>query len=427
MRVVSRANMVWPDCRPAGADGGPRRVGHVLDPEPRAAVGDGGDRLEQEVAVGHAPAAAVVRVRGAPAATGVVGRFGGDDAPEEVEPVGARAHRPLAQRGDVRQQPAELEHQRAVAGAAGVAFRGVSSLPLYPTIGLHSKDERVVTNLGTQPFMYDVESYLAEDRRQRAASVSALDVPASVTHELVRDYLHHHGYAQTLAALDASSSCSPSQPAHNSGDKTCADEGDKSGECKAEDPELAQRSKIRKLISSGDIDGAERMLEENYPRVLRGGRTELRLHIACQHFIEMIRAGDTDRALDYARWELTAFRGLDPRWDCVLRDVVALIAYEKPGQCPLSPLLTHAHQDRVADAVNAAILAVLHQKESTSAIANDVEDEVGKDGDGRLRLGSKVEVLLREHTAVSHELRIANGSRGEVFHLSKELRNPSST
>ena len=45
----------------------------------------------------------------------------------------------------------------------------------------------------------------------------------------------------------------------------------------------------------------------------------------------------------------------------MLPGVIALSAYVVPGKSPLAPLLAPAHRDRVADAVNAAVLAMAHR------------------------------------------------------------------
>jgi hypothetical protein len=85
----------------------------------------------------------------------------------------------------------------------GVAFKDVK-LPLFPTVGLHSRGEHVAVNFGrTAPFAFDVDGMAAEERAAAAALATQLPVPAGVAHQLMRDFLHHYGCEGTLRALDA--------------------------------------------------------------------------------------------------------------------------------------------------------------------------------------------------------------------------------
>jgi hypothetical protein len=61
-------------------------------------------------------------------------------------------------------------------------------------------------------------------------------------------------------------------------------------------------------------------------------------------------------ALAYAEGTLSALRSASPQLDDMLRDVVALIAYQQPEQSPLAPLLSQAQREATADIVNAAVL-----------------------------------------------------------------------
>eukprot|EP00882_Tetradesmus_deserticola_P015836 GHRQ01016884.1.p1 GENE.GHRQ01016884.1~~GHRQ01016884.1.p1 ORF type:complete len:209 (+),score=72.32 GHRQ01016884.1:270-896(+) len=51
------------------------------------------------------------------------------------------------------------------------AFRNVRPQQMYPTVGLHSKNEQVVVNFGASPFRFDLEGLLADEREQQAAAV----------------------------------------------------------------------------------------------------------------------------------------------------------------------------------------------------------------------------------------------------------------
>ena len=84
----------------------------------------------------------------------------------------------------------------------GDAFVGVGGV-LYPTVGLHSPNERVAINFGGSPFKFDCEALVASEREARVEQVGKVPVSDASVHRLVRAYLLHHTYEKTLDALDA--------------------------------------------------------------------------------------------------------------------------------------------------------------------------------------------------------------------------------
>jgi hypothetical protein len=355
----------------------------------------------------------------------------------------------------------------------GVAFRDVCITPLYPTVGLHSKDERVSTNFGSAPFAFDIETYISEENYKRTLAVAAEDLSTSVAHELIRDYLNFHGYAKTLRALDdaaaARGGCDKQRVETSAAIVPDDDDDDVMNDVmntgnvysaegdvvSAESFDLCQRAHIHSLILAGNVDTAEEHLRDKYPGVfLSDYVAEVRLHLACQRYVEIIRAGQFSNALKYAQSAMPTCVGLDPSWDEAIRGVTALVAYHQPGKSPLSLFLTPAHRDRVADAVNAAVLAAAHVWEHASQApltslprdnegADEEEGRLGKVEVGRvsassaqvrrgefdipaigvptmaavLGLGSRAEVLLRQLFISAQELRAVNGGKGEVFEL----------
>ena len=315
----------------------------------------------------------------------------------------------------------------------GVAFRDVCITPLYPTVGLHSKDERVSTNFGSDSFTFDIETYVAEEKAKRIVSVAAEDIPASVTHELIRDYLDYHGYAKTLRALDKAAAArngddgggdgvtitkttatattgvkARSSNDGNNGVKKVKEErrGDEDEEMKEEkdnegEGDLWRRARAHALLLAGNVDAAERHLRAEYPDLFERESDladEVRVHLSCQRYVEIVRSGDLAGALEYARDTMPSCVGLDPSWDEAIRNVVALAAYRCPEKSLLSSLLTPAHRDRVADAINAAVLAAAHTRNviiheeggknkrkkmsnATPGAQGDVGDEDGDDAE----------------------------------------------
>ena len=360
----------------------------------------------------------------------------------------------------------------------GHAFRDVCVNPLFPTVCLHSKDERVSANFGATAFCFDIHAYIDGGNYERTVAVAAEDLPPSATHELVRDYLAFHGYAKTLAALDDGAAASSYRDErrgettanaladdddNNDNDGVGADDPMASDACAADFSDLRQRACIHSLILDGNMDAAEEHLRATYPGVFKSDyAAEVCLHLKCQRYVEMIRAGRISDALEYAQSTMTACVGLEPSWDEVVRGVMALVAYELPEKSPLASFLSPEHRDRVADAVNSAILATTHfEKRAASQPSSGSilyvggvdagmavsERAAGESGGGLsvrstnstegneddceipvtgvptmaavLGLGSRAELLMRQLCVSAQELRVANGGNGEVFKIVK--------
>jgi hypothetical protein len=116
---------------------------------------------------------------------------------------------------------------------------------------------------------------------------------------IIRNYLLHYGYEDTLRSFETACGGMKSEIAHKS---------------------LQNRksnvyiiyfsltpSDIRKLILEGQIEEALNMTTTLYPDVLKGHtRTALLLH--CQLFIELIHRGKVDDAITCAQSNLCEFR-----------------------------------------------------------------------------------------------------------------------
>eukprot|EP00899_Mesostigma_viride_P013967 jgi/Mesvir1/22571/Mv18575-RA.1 len=85
----------------------------------------------------------------------------------------------------------------------GVAFRDVRGSNLFPTVGLHSRGEQVDVNFGAEPFVFDIDAVIAEEHERKMRAVAQVRMPLDIPHRLVRSYLQHYGYLETLRALDA--------------------------------------------------------------------------------------------------------------------------------------------------------------------------------------------------------------------------------
>lgn len=268
---------------------------------------------------------------------------------------------------------------------------------------------------------------LHDEAEAKAAAISASSLSHASVHSLVRQYLLHYGYADTLAAFDKAAGLSGGDMddddnaaaaaagvgGGSSGgitddaghtvmalDGPIAAEGEpQAADAAGELATLPLRHGLRRAIMAGDMQAAVQLLSQHgYPQLLHqqasaaaagqpgpqgaatasssaasssatvssaSGHTpgavlfdEVGFHINCQCYIELLRAGHVDQAVAFAREVLAGYRGRLSHLEPMLRDVVALVAYQDPCQSPLAHLMSPVQRERVADAVNAAILVI---------------------------------------------------------------------
>ncbi|XP_021288859.1 ran-binding protein 10 [Herrania umbratica] len=269
--------------------------------------------------------------------------------------------------------------------------------PLFPTVAVHSLNEEVHVNFGQKKFAFDLKEYEAQERLKQQMTIEKISLPPNISYGLVRSYLLHYGYEDTLNSFDLASKSTvpPIYIAKENG----FDEQDIVYA-------LNQRKTLRQLIRNGEIDAAISKLREWYPRLFRceeKSATCFLLH--CQKFIELVRVGALEEAVKYGRMELAKFFGLDG-FDDLVQDCGALLAYEHPQESSVGYLLEESQRDVVADTVNAMIL-------STNPNMKDLQG----------CLHSYLEKLLRQLTACCLERRSANGDQGEAFHLHRVLNS----
>ncbi|KAH8490148.1 hypothetical protein H0E87_022607 [Populus deltoides] len=266
---------------------------------------------------------------------------------------------------------------------------------LFPTVAVHSQNEEIEVNFGKKPFAFDLKEYERQETMKQQMKVDKISLPPIVSYGLVRSYLLHNGYEETLNAFDvASRSTIPPiyiAQENGSGEQDIA-------------YALAQRKALRQLIRNGEIDSALSKLREWYPQIVQDEKSATCFLLHSQKFIELVRAGALEEAVHHGRIELAKFFKL-PGFDDLVQDCVALLAYEKPHQCSAGYLLEESQREIVADAVNAMIL---------------LTGPNVKDAQSCMR--SHLERLLRQLTVCCLERRSLNGGQGEAFHLHGALK-----
>ncbi|CAN8308074.1 unnamed protein product [Cochlearia groenlandica] len=265
--------------------------------------------------------------------------------------------------------------------------------PLFPTVAVHSQNEEVTVNFGQEKFAFDLKGYEASERNKRQLAIEKISIPPNMNHRLVKNYLLHHGYVETLHAFDlaTNSTVPPICLAQEDGIDTSY--------------ELHERKILRQLIGKGEIASALVRLRACYPQLVQDDKSELCFLLHCQNFIELVRTGALEEAVIYGRTELAKFIGATVFKD-IVEDCFALLVYEHPEESNVGYFLDSSQREVVADAVNAAILAT---------------DPKGKEQ----QLHSRLETLLRQLMTCCLELRSLNDGQGESLSLNRFLKNNS--
>lgn len=279
----------------------------------------------------------------------------------------------------------------------GMVHKDVKT-PLFPTVAVHSQNEEVSVNFGKDPFRFDIKTFEADERKKQQMIIDEVSIPQNASYGIVRSYLQHYGYEETLKQFDmASRSTVPPIPLVQE------------SRCNEVDTKYAinHRRILRQLIRNGEIDDAFSRLRDWYPQIVKDDKSAICFLLHCQKFIELVRVSKLVEAVAYARNEFDKFYRLAEFVDLV-KDCAALLAYEQPLKSSVGYLLGDSQREIVADAINSLIL-------STNPNVKD----------GKSCLHSCLERLIRQLTACMREKRSLNGDQGEAFHLRRVLKSSS--
>lgn len=175
----------------------------------------------------------------------------------------------------------------------GTAFQGIRAEGLYPSIGIKKLNEHLRANFGRQPFVFDIDSVMAAERKTIRAEVNRADVLSLhppddenvLIHKLISQYLAHEGYVETSRAFAADIQ---EQQAITNG--AAASSNSLPSEANDEDMHAVHRQKIRKEILDGDIDKALKYMHSYYPLVFQDdSHKDIYFRLRCRKFIEMMR------------------------------------------------------------------------------------------------------------------------------------------
>ncbi|KAH8728438.1 hypothetical protein GQ44DRAFT_702302 [Phaeosphaeriaceae sp. PMI808] len=171
----------------------------------------------------------------------------------------------------------------------GTAFRDLKpNIPYYPTIGLKKPGETLRVNFGQEPFAFDIDKVVQDEKAIIQAEIAQTNAKYKVAanetdfiHQLIGQYLAHDGYVDTARAFADEIAEEARALVNNEDTDTPYREA-------AEDLDALNRQKIRKAILEGDIDKALKHTTAHYPSVLRDNEN-IYFKLRCRKFIEMIR------------------------------------------------------------------------------------------------------------------------------------------
>ncbi|KAL3641428.1 hypothetical protein CASFOL_016396 [Castilleja foliolosa] len=262
--------------------------------------------------------------------------------------------------------------------------------PVFPTLTVTSPNEEVTVNFGKDPFLFDIKSsfdatiqslelkttllqqpidiiiysckknkgipdgkaYEAEQRAKLQLKIDNMCIPQPqdarlASHRIVQSYLQHYGYGETLKLFNIAAEINV--PPNHVVPESCSNEEDSMYA-------LDHRITLRQLIKSGDIDEALSLIRQWYPQIVQDDTSTICFLIHSQKFIELVRDGKLEEAIQYGRSEFDRFKKLS-LVDDLIEDCAALLAYEQPETSSVGYLLRDTQRELVADAVNAMILS----------------------------------------------------------------------
>jgi hypothetical protein len=88
--------------------------------------------------------------------------------------------------------------------SAGTAFRDLKpDVPYYPTVGMKKPGETLRANFGQEPFAFDVDKMVADEKAAIQAEIARTSVAneTDTIHDLIGQYLAHDGYVETARAF----------------------------------------------------------------------------------------------------------------------------------------------------------------------------------------------------------------------------------
>jgi hypothetical protein len=231
----------------------------------------------------------------------------------------------------------ECSHQKLIS-LIGLVFENVGKDgDIYPSVGLLHNGEAVRVNFGQDPFKFDIEYHVQQQRNQIWAKIQSTPVDRLLAYDnmggktetiqsvseknlkvrinrLVLLYLAHHGYTKTTRAFQTQCEkqglldrriARPSIPSSVEDFSMEIDGSSSSGGdifdtlgpgMREEDIEL--RTRIANSVIAGDIDTALAETKRHYPAVLEREEGLMLFKLRCRKFVElMVEAAEIEKRI----------------------------------------------------------------------------------------------------------------------------------
>ncbi|KAK9706677.1 hypothetical protein RND81_07G144000 [Saponaria officinalis] len=126
---------------------------------------------------------------------------------------------------------------------------------------------------------------------------------------------------------------------------------------------ITDRMAVKKAVQCGNVEDAIEKVNDLNPEIL-DTNPQLFFHLQQQRFIELVRNGKIEEALEFAQEELAPRGEENQSFLEELEKTVSLLAFEDASKSPVGDLLDISQRLKTASEVNAAILtSQSHEKD----------------------------------------------------------------
>jgi len=119
--------------------------------------------------------------------------------------------------------------------------------------------------------------------------------------------------------------------------------------------EASDRVFAHKAVEDGNVLEAIRKVNDMNPEILKTN-PKLFFHLQQQRFIELVREGNVEEALELSNKELVPRGQENPELLEELERTLSLLVFVNPSDCPVKDLYSSAHRQKTASELNATIL-----------------------------------------------------------------------
>lgn len=209
--------------------------------------------------------------------------------------------------------------------------------PLYLCLSLHGTGMRCRVNTNGN-YKFNLQQYTKQQQADTVKQIKHTAVSQTTQINIVRNYLLHNGYLNTLQLFD------------NVYGKI-TDDNSNTHSMKLNST-LQQRHLLRQSIECGDIDTSIEIVHELLPNLLTEDRN-INFALNCCKFIQLLRNDNTTAALQHMKKTVQACQPMTPQQQQHLQHCMSLLAQYNIHD---EYLLTKQYLIDLADLVNSTIL-----------------------------------------------------------------------